>query len=752
MVAARLFGHRGGGRRGQAGLGALVRAVVAGAGAWAITMLLLAAPGGASIPAPPLYTGGPPSDAPVLFILCNWGGGFSYHPNSLAYYQNVWTNPTAGGWTSLADYWRQVSFGQTTISGSTVLNGPHSSGGWYSMLGGSSPTSLVSYAGFGGGGSPTRVDRILSCMDAASADLTPATLSSVQSIVTVTPYVQAKAPLAISNGATTIKLSSAAGWPVAPFDINFTPPGGGRNYTDVQVNSIDFATNTLHLASPWSLGSIAAGALITSVTSDDVGYVGPLTIGESGGVFNTTGSGTTYTFGIADLSAGDPTHSSITNGVGDSAHEVGHSFGYAHSRTMDTSVTDYYDCWDQMSYDTCGQTPPATEAAPSDSVVGMDAIDLENQGWVPAAAQYHDPGGQHTVRLHALSDPNALSGNGVPYLDAHIPAAVTIQDAAPSGNNPTVPPTCAGSGYHCDTSDYFTVEYRQGVSPGGNETWDFGAGNPGPNGGNGDVVLHLHTPVPNPAGGNSFLVNTDLNANTLVTLPLNGGLTTALGKSADDEFTDMATHTYVAVNVVQPSTWTAVVTMSNKKIANAMTWTGPTTVTYGATVDLSAQVTVAGSGAPVPNVPVLISAADGLGCNTTTALNGVGSCVVTMTQGAETGNPSFNADGEFLGDAAYGGIYMAPMTFNIKKAPLTVTAVNVSRPHGSANPSLTAKLSGFVLGQKLATSGVTGSASCTTTATTGSPAGTYPITCKVGTLSAANYSFAKFVKGTLTVT
>jgi len=123
-----------------------------------------------------------------------------------------------------------------------------------------------------------------------------------------------------------------------------------------------------------------------------------------------------------------------------------------------------------------------------------------------------------------------------------------------------------------------------------------------------------------------------------------------------------------------------------------------------------------------------------------------------MTQGAETGNPSFNADGEFLGDAAYGGIYMAPVTFNINKAPLTVSAVNVSRPHGSANPPLTAKLSGFVLGQKLATSGVTGSASCTTTATTGSPAGSYPITCKVGTLSAANYSFAKFVKGTLTVT
>src|SRR5262249_88696 len=50
------------------------------------------------------------------------------------------------------------------------------------------------------------------------------------------------------------------------------------------------------------------------------------------------------------------------------------------------------------------------------------------------------------------------------------------------------------------------------------------------------------------------------------------------------------------------------------------------------------------------------------------------------------------------------------------------------------------------------TSGVTGSASCATPAMPFSPAGTYPITCTVGTLNAANYSFGPFVPGTLTVT
>src|SRR5204863_205779 len=73
--------------------------------------------------------------------------------------------------------------------------------------------------------------------------------------------------------------------------------------------------------------------------------------------------------------------------------------------------------------------------------------------------------------------------------------------------------------------------------------------------------------------------------------------------------------------------------------------------------------------------------------------------------------------------------------------------------YGAANPSFTASYNGFVNGQTLATSGVTGSPSLTTSATTnssvaGSP---YTITAAVGTLSSANYSFT-FVNGALTVT
>ena len=82
-------------------------------------------------------------------------------------------------------------------------------------------------------------------------------------------------------------------------------------------------------------------------------------------------------------------------------------------------------------------------------------------------------------------------------------------------------------------------------------------------------------------------------------------------------------------------------------------------------------------------------------------------------------------------------------------APLTVTADNQSRLFGQPNPPLTYEVTGFAGTENASV--VTGTASCTTTATPASPAGTYPITCTVGTLSAPGYTFSTFVPGVLTV-
>ena len=87
-------------------------------------------------------------------------------------------------------------------------------------------------------------------------------------------------------------------------------------------------------------------------------------------------------------------------------------------------------------------------------------------------------------------------------------------------------------------------------------------------------------------------------------------------------------------------------------------------------------------------------------------------------------------------------------TLVIAKALLTVTANNASMPVGTAVPALTASYGGFVPGDTVSV--LSGSPSLTTTATSSSPIGSYPITITQGTLAAANYTFT-FVNGTLSV-
>lgn len=87
----------------------------------------------------------------------------------------------------------------------------------------------------------------------------------------------------------------------------------------------------------------------------------------------------------------------------------------------------------------------------------------------------------------------------------------------------------------------------------------------------------------------------------------------------------------------------------------------------------------------------------------------------------------------------------------INKATVTVTADNKTKQYADANPPLTVTYTGFQYGETLATSGITGSPSLSTTATVSSPEGTYPITVSQGSLGSANYAF-NYVNGALTIT
>lgn len=91
-------------------------------------------------------------------------------------------------------------------------------------------------------------------------------------------------------------------------------------------------------------------------------------------------------------------------------------------------------------------------------------------------------------------------------------------------------------------------------------------------------------------------------------------------------------------------------------------------------------------------------------------------------------------------------------TLTVGKASLTIQAIDANRVYGSANPSFSANLLGFVNGENATTAGITGAAGVTTVATAASNVGNYAITPTAGTLAAANYVFPNTIDGVLTIT
>jgi len=133
-------------------------------------------------------------------------------------------------------------------------------------------------------------------------------------------------------------------------------------------------------------------------------------------------------------------------------------------------------------------------------------------------------------------------------------------------------------------------------------------------------------------------------------------------------------------------------------------------------------------------------------------------CTVNSTSGALTflaaGTCTITADQ--AGNANWSAALQASLAPFTVAPPfvfptLTVTPNPQTRPFGTANPAFTYVISGFINNQTLTTALVTGSPACASSATIFSAAGTYPITCSIGTLTSPFYSFA-FVPGTLTIT
>ena len=117
----------------------------------------------------------------------------------------------------------------------------------------------------------------------------------------------------------------------------------------------------------------------------------------------------------------------------------------------------------------------------------------------------------------------------------------------------------------------------------------------------------------------------------------------------------------------------------------------------------------------------------------------------TATASSGAGTYPITANGAVSGNSNY-TISYAGGTLTVTKAVLTVTADDQTRSYGAANPTLTARYSGFVNGDTSASLATPPAVS--TTAAAGSAVGTYPIA--VSGAAGANYTFT-YVNGTLTI-
>jgi len=163
-------------------------------------------------------------------------------------------------------------------------------------------------------------------------------------------------------------------------------------------------------------------------------------------------------------------------------------------------------------------------------------------------------------------------------------------------------------------------------------------------------------------------------------------------------------------------------TQTVNKASSVLSWATPAAITYGTALSgtqLDVSANVPGNFTYHPALGTVLSP----GTQLLTA-----TFVPTDAADYNSGNDSIN--------------------LTVNKAVLTVTANNLSRAYGVGNPPLTYSLAGLVNGD---TAGVvSGVPSLSTTATSTSAAGTYPITIVANTLAANNYTF-NMANGNLTV-
>jgi hypothetical protein len=190
--------------------------------------------------------------------------------------------------------------------------------------------------------------------------------------------------------------------------------------------------------------------------------------------------------------------------------------------------------------------------------------------------------------------------------------------------------------------------------------------------------------------------------------------------------------TFTPTDLVDYTTAAASVTLVVNPAPQTLTFTAPpAVVVYGASpIALSAKGGASGN-------PVTFTLVAGPGAVSGNMLSLTASGTVTV-QAAQAGNANYSAATPVL------------HSISVPKSVLTVTANSYTITSTQALPATYAySFTGFFNGDTASSLG--GAATLTSTAKTGSPAGSYPIVITQGSLSSNRYTFS-FVNGTLTIT
>jgi hypothetical protein len=294
-----------------------------------------------------------------------------------------------------------------------------------------------------------------------------------------------------------------------------------------------------------------------------------------------------------------------------------------------------------------------------------------------------------------------MAGDSALSMTAQATCATTATSASSPG---TYAVTCSGA-----VDANYSISYRAGTLTVQPATVSVAAPN---------ISITYGSPIPGMNGTYSGFVNGD----SVTSL-----ITEALCSTTATPTSPVGTYPVTCSGAVDPN-------YSFVYVAGALTITPASLL-----VSAPSPTTTYGS-----SLPGLLPEYSGLDSGDTAAsLNYQATCSTTATPTSPVGTYPVTCSG--AADPDYNFTYVAG-TLKITPASLMVSAPSLTVTYGSALPALLPTYSGFAGGDSVAS--LAAQAVCSTTATSTSPAGTYPITC--AGVASPNYTFS-YVPGTLTI-